>query len=200
MDGPGQVSVRHGQLRASREDRERAIDVIKTAFVRDRLDLDELAGRVGQALTARTYAQLAALTADLPEAASLIAVLTRPAVPAVPAVPAAPAPDLATAAPRAVRGPRTAGQIVGRTAAWTVISVLGTAVLAGSDLLLLAFFSLPVPVGILGYGVLEALDTRRASGALVPGPGRHRRLRIDVPADRVRAAHGGAALWPSALR
>jgi hypothetical protein len=190
VDGPGQVSERHGQLRASREDRERAIDVIKTAFVRDRLDLDELAGRVGQALTARTYAQLAALTADLPEAASLIAMLTGPNIPAV----------AAAAGPRAVRAPRTAGQIVGRTAAWTVISVLVTAVLAGSDLLLLAFFSLPVPVGVLGHGVLEALDTGRASRALAPGPGRHRRLRLEGPADRVRAVHGGAALWPSALR
>ena len=74
MDGPGQGSATdHGLMRASREDRERVIDVIKTAFVQDRLDLDELAGRVGQALTARTYGQLAALTADLPGSAPLTA-------------------------------------------------------------------------------------------------------------------------------
>lgn len=58
--GPG------GYLRASHADRDRVIDGLKAAFVQGRLDQDELGHRVGQALAARTYAELAALTADLP--------------------------------------------------------------------------------------------------------------------------------------
>jgi len=55
-----------GRLRASHADRDRVIDGLKAAFVQGRLDQDELGDRVGRALAARTYADLAALTADLP--------------------------------------------------------------------------------------------------------------------------------------
>ena len=55
-----------GRLRASYADREYVIDTVKTAFVQGRLTRDELDVRVGQVLAARTYADLAALTADLP--------------------------------------------------------------------------------------------------------------------------------------
>jgi hypothetical protein len=55
-----------GHLRASHADRDRVIGVLKAAFVQGRLGKDELNARVGQALTARTYADLATLTADLP--------------------------------------------------------------------------------------------------------------------------------------
>jgi Domain of unknown function (DUF1707) len=58
--GPG------GYLRASHADRDRVIDGLKAAFVQGRLDQDELGHRVGQALAARTHAELAALMADLP--------------------------------------------------------------------------------------------------------------------------------------
>ncbi len=58
--GPG-----HGQLRASHADRVRVTDVLKAAFVEGRLTREELDARVGQASTARTYAELATLTADL---------------------------------------------------------------------------------------------------------------------------------------
>jgi Domain of unknown function (DUF1707) len=54
------------RVRASPADREHAIEVLKAAFVQDRLTKDELDTRVGQALASRTYAELAALTADLP--------------------------------------------------------------------------------------------------------------------------------------
>jgi hypothetical protein len=40
--------------------------VLKAAFVQGRLDKDELDARVGQALASQTYAELAALTADIP--------------------------------------------------------------------------------------------------------------------------------------
>jgi len=56
----------HGRLRASHADRERAVEVLKAAFVHGRLDKDEFDVRVGQALRARTFAELATVTADLP--------------------------------------------------------------------------------------------------------------------------------------
>src|SRR5262249_58332487 len=55
-----------GHLRASHADREQVIGTLKAAFVQGRLVKDELDLRVGQALAPRTYAELAALTADLP--------------------------------------------------------------------------------------------------------------------------------------
>lgn len=56
----------HGRLRATHADREQAIDVLKTAFVQGRLDRDEFGLRVDRALASRTYADLAAITADIP--------------------------------------------------------------------------------------------------------------------------------------
>ena len=50
---------------ASDADRERVVDVLKTAFVHGTLTRDELTLRTGRALTARTYAELGAITASL---------------------------------------------------------------------------------------------------------------------------------------
>ena len=55
-----------GRLRASHADREQVIGILKAAFVHGRLDRDEFDLRVGRALASRTYADLAALTADIP--------------------------------------------------------------------------------------------------------------------------------------
>lgn len=55
-----------GHLRASHADREQLIDVLKTAFVQGRLAKGEFDARVSQAFASRTYADLAAVTADLP--------------------------------------------------------------------------------------------------------------------------------------
>jgi hypothetical protein len=55
-----------GHLRASHADREQVIGTLKAAFVQGMLGKDEFDLRVGQALAARTYADLAALTADIP--------------------------------------------------------------------------------------------------------------------------------------
>ena len=54
-------------LRTSRADREQSIDVLKAAFVQGRLSKDEFDLRVGQVFASRTYGDLAALTADLPD-------------------------------------------------------------------------------------------------------------------------------------
>jgi Domain of unknown function (DUF1707) len=55
-----------GRLRASHADREHVIDVLKAAFVQGLLTKDEFDMRVGQTFPSRTYAELAALTADIP--------------------------------------------------------------------------------------------------------------------------------------
>jgi hypothetical protein len=55
-----------GQLRTSHADREQAIGVLKAAFVQGRLTKEEFDLRVGQAFASRTYADLGALTADIP--------------------------------------------------------------------------------------------------------------------------------------
>ncbi|HEY7264497.1 MAG TPA: DUF1707 domain-containing protein [Trebonia sp.] len=69
MAGPGDEIAAGAsglsRLRASHADREQVIEVLKAAFVQGRLDRDELDLRVGQALASRTYADLAALTADI---------------------------------------------------------------------------------------------------------------------------------------
>jgi hypothetical protein len=55
-----------GHFRASHADREQVIAVLKAAFVQGRLTKDELDARVGQTFASRTYADLAAVTFDLP--------------------------------------------------------------------------------------------------------------------------------------
>ena len=69
MAGPGEevaAGAGRGRLRASRADREHVIETLKAAFVQGLLGKDEFDARVGQTLTARTYAELATLTACIP--------------------------------------------------------------------------------------------------------------------------------------
>jgi hypothetical protein len=56
-------------MRAATADRERAVDVLKAGFAEGRLTQDEYNDRMGRAYAARTYGELAALTADLPAGA-----------------------------------------------------------------------------------------------------------------------------------
>jgi hypothetical protein len=58
--------VGRSHLRASHADREQVIGTLKAAFVQGMLDKDEFDLRVGQAFASRTYAELAAVTADIP--------------------------------------------------------------------------------------------------------------------------------------
>lgn len=53
-------------LRASDADRERAVDLLRAAFVEGRLTNEEYDERVAQAYSARTYGDLTSLIADLP--------------------------------------------------------------------------------------------------------------------------------------
>jgi DUF1707 SHOCT-like domain/Domain of unknown function (DUF4190) len=53
-------------MRAAAADRERTMDVLKAAFAEGRLTKFEFDERSGRVLSARTYAELSALIADLP--------------------------------------------------------------------------------------------------------------------------------------
>ena len=71
MAGPGdEIAAAGGRgggdLRASHADREQVIGAVKVAFVQGRLTDDELDARVDQVYASRTYADLAAVTADIP--------------------------------------------------------------------------------------------------------------------------------------
>lgn len=60
-------SRNHGDLRTSQGDREQVIGTLKTAFLQGRLTEEELGVRAGQVYASRTYAELAGITADIPD-------------------------------------------------------------------------------------------------------------------------------------
>jgi hypothetical protein len=64
----GDEMVPGGHLRATHDDRNRAVEMLRVAAGDGRLTLEELDERVGAALTAHTYGELAALVSDLPGA------------------------------------------------------------------------------------------------------------------------------------
>lgn len=77
-----------GRQLASTADRERALDVLKAGFAEGRLTKDEHDERVGGVCTARTYADLAVATADLP--GGQLPVAYYPPAPYPPAMPVYP--------------------------------------------------------------------------------------------------------------
>jgi Domain of unknown function (DUF1707) len=182
----GPAATGQGHLRAAHADRERVVAALQAAFVQGRLDKDELDARVGQALAARTYAELAALTADLP--AGPAGVPAGPAdlpsgpagVPAGPAdlpsgpagVPPGPAdlPSGSAAAGTAAAGPtRTPAGMMARTAYRSGIFLLLTvaliegAFLTGSGaFLVLAAYAFMAFGGFFAYGVIDTWHERRA--------------------------------------
>jgi len=66
---PGQ-EVARSELRASHEDRDQVVELLRVSAGDGRLTADELDERLEQAMTARTYGELARLVADLPAAGS----------------------------------------------------------------------------------------------------------------------------------
>jgi hypothetical protein len=66
-NGPGTLGP--GTLRASHADRDRVVETLRVAAGDGRLSAEELDERLELALNARTYAELAALTTDLPATA-----------------------------------------------------------------------------------------------------------------------------------
>ena len=164
MAGPGDGMAAagyrgDGRLRASRADREQVVELLKAAFVEDRLTKDELDTRVGQALASQTYADLAAITADLPAGPAA-------AGPTAAGPPSMPARTLAKAALRSG---------VCMLAAFAMVGVVAMTHAEGLAAFL-AFSTGVVAViaasGFLGYGVIDAWQEHRLRGQRPPRPGR----------------------------
>ena len=149
-----------GRLRASRADREQVVELLKAAFVEDRLTKDELDTRVGQALASQTYADLAAVTADLPAGPAA-------AGPAAAEPPSMPARTLAKAALRSG---------VCMLAAFAMVGVVALTANTEDWAVFLAFFSVVAAViaasGFLGYGMVDAWQEHRSRRQVPPRPGR----------------------------
>jgi Domain of unknown function (DUF1707) len=70
---PGR-EVARSELRASHEDRDRVVELLRVSAGDGRLTAEELDERLEVAMTARTYGELAKLVADLPAAGSVASV------------------------------------------------------------------------------------------------------------------------------
>lgn len=81
VPGDERPARRGGQshLRASHADREHVIDVLKAAYVHGLVTKDEFGERVSQTFAARTYAELALITADFPAGLAAAPPTPRPA-------------------------------------------------------------------------------------------------------------------------
>jgi hypothetical protein len=143
-----------GGLRASDADREQVIEVLKDAFVQGRLTRHELDSRAAQAFASRTYAELAAITADIP---------------AGPAV--APPPRQPARAQNRAPGNRTVRVVaIGLGLGLIIATVIVFGGLQYSYLLLpLAFpFLVVAPFVVMA----NSSERRRSRGQLPPRPGR----------------------------
>jgi len=173
MTEPGKdrtaVAGGRGQLRASRLDRERVIELLKVAFVQGRLSQDELDMRVGLALASRTYADLADLTVDIPAGPTAAEPAAEPA--------GTPARTLAKAARRSGICLLVAFALV-RVA---ILTQSGSGAMMGLSMLS-AFIAVIAAPAILVYGVVDAWQQRRTRAQLPPRPRRNgRRLEGGQP-------------------
>jgi hypothetical protein len=152
-----------GRLRASHADREQVIEALKDAFAQGRLTGDELDSRVGQAFVSQTYAQLAALTDDLPAGP---AAAPPPRQPARAHKPAAGTHPLRNAA-------------IGSGASLIIAGALfpGVVMLSASDrfglplFIMAAFILIVVIPSVMISAVATSLEQRRSRGQLPPRPG-----------------------------
>jgi len=135
-------------MRASRADREQAIDVLKIAFVQERLTKGELDARVGRALAARTYADLDALTADIPAGPD-------PARSPVPAAAAAARGPAALARNRPAKRAVTSG-LAGVSAVGLGISI-AAGVASGSPVLAVALLVFAVILAAVAAGAAASI-------------------------------------------
>jgi hypothetical protein len=163
MTGPGDdraaAAAGHGHLRAGHADRDRTVGELKAAFVQGRLARDEFEQRLGQALTSRTYADLSAVTADLPPGLKL------------------PTPQLPTP-PEPARDAdhRTAVKVIAALTAlstirWLMVAVrdTGASGFFGSSLFFVLIVLIVVPGMSAGLLLLHARLERRASQQSLPG-------------------------------
>ena len=160
------ASSDRGRLRASHADREQVVDALKAAFVQGRLTQDELDARVGQALAARTYADLAPLTADLPAEPD-----RTPA--AAPSPAPAPAQPHNRSAKKAVRvGAVAIGAIILVTSVTAgIIGQPVAAVVIPIIAVLFTVFPAAFVAGLIALALkAESWHRNRSRGQLPPGP------------------------------
>ena len=159
----------HGPMRASHADRDQVVDVLKAAFVKGRLTQDELDARVGQALAARTYADLAALTSDLPAEPTRAPAQT-PASPPAP-VPARPQPRNRSAKKAVKVGAGAIGAVI--LVLSGTVAALGqpaVAVILAIFVVLLTAVTTAVVAGLIAAAVkFESRRQNRSRGQLPPG-------------------------------
>jgi hypothetical protein len=134
------------------------IELLKVAFVQDRLTQDELDTRVGLALVSRTYADLADITADIPSGSAAAEHAAEPA--------GTPARTLAKAARRSGICVLVAFALVGVVALTNAESLVPLAFILGIAAVITAS-------GFLGYGMVDARPERRSRRQLPPRPRRH---------------------------
>jgi DUF1707 SHOCT-like domain len=160
MTGPEDPG--HGHFLASDADREQVIDRLKVAFTEGRLTQDELDLRVGQAFVSRTYADLHAVTADIPARSAE----------AWPFPKAARAPSRtadSTAESKAIRWGLGVGTSI-------VSAMIAASALSGNEDVgrytgMLVFFYVLFLMIAVGNVIDSRLENRRARKQLPPGPG-----------------------------
>jgi Domain of unknown function (DUF1707) len=170
--GPEDPRAGRHRLRAGHTDREHAIEALKTAFVDGRLTKNELAARTGRALVSRTYADLAALTDDIPAEPTAAEPFAAVPVPAEPAAAPAIRRPLAKAA-------AISGVCLGIAAAAIEIGGHLDAEVPGPNpdhswvawCFLLALVAVMVALLAVGLGVATSIEQRRSRRQLPPRPG-----------------------------
>jgi hypothetical protein len=199
MTGPAdEIAAGQGRLRASHADREQVVGDLQAAFVQGRLTADELDERVGQALAARTYAELAAVTTDLP------ADPDRAPVP-VPTPLPSPAPARRLQDPAARRAVKAGAGAIGVTviAVGAAIAVAGepaAAVFIAVFMLVLAAVATAVVASLIHVALkLESRQRSRPRGQRPPGPetGHSAQAPGADPARPPRRPHGLLATGPA---
>jgi hypothetical protein len=176
------ATVTGGELRASHADRDQVVELLRVAAGDGRLSPEELDDRLERALTARTYAELAALTADLP------------AAPGAAVVP----PGAVSAAPKDLVRIHVHGSSAVRDGRWVVpkeldVKVRGGAVTLDFTEAVITQPLLRITAEVRGGGlrlitrpgiVVEAGDIAQHGGSVTlpepPGPGVPVQLRVEI--------------------
>ncbi len=139
----------HGRMRVSDADRERAIEVLKSAFVQERLTKDELDARAGRAYQSRTFDELNACTTGISQARPRLRPARTPAPP--PPAPAARHPE---------RPYRSRKSTVKRAVGWSACLVIPPALVTAfftyyggfAVMMLVAFIGVTLTASPMGPG------------------------------------------------
>jgi hypothetical protein len=178
------ATVTGEELRASHADRDQVAELLRVAAGDGRISPEELDDRLERALTARTYAELAPLTADLP------------ATPGAAVLP--PGASVVTATPKDLVRIHVHGSCARRDGGWVVPKELDVKVIGGSVTLdfteaVITQPLLRITAEVRGGGlrlitrpgiVVEADDISQHGGSVTlpepPGPGVPVQLRVEI--------------------